>query len=129
MSIRAHASLHASKYVGIDGCMHTLFTVSPDGACPVGACPVHWHDYQPHCSDCSKAQHLHWQSSHELAENAAIQASLDNSEIIWTSLDGQSKPTCSKHHEDFQELCPTCQEVVRMYDSAAGYELEPSKVV
>lgn len=118
MTIADH-DLHVSQYSGPDGCMKTLITQGKTDGSNEISCPRHGNNWQPFCAPCHNAQHLHWQRNHELAEQSAIAASLDDSHIIWIWKDGKGSPACSRHIQDVQETCSICREAVPLLDALA----------
>ena len=111
------ANISTMEYVTASGCRVTAFTSADDSQAgsPAKVCPYHA-QFQPHCSNCANYQFLVQKHQHELHEARAIEASLDQSSITYSA---SGRPRCSKHFEDMQEWCTTCQRVVALLDQFA----------
>jgi hypothetical protein len=103
------------QYQSSSGCMETYFTKEPTGDA-VELCSQHGLDYQQGCMACANHQFFAQKLQHELTDQTAIELSLDTSFILWSLVNGQQIPMCSKHMEDMHEQCPTCQQVCSIFE-------------
>jgi hypothetical protein len=103
------------QYQSSSGSMETYFTKEPAGDA-VQLCSQHGLDYQQGCMACANHQFFAQKLQHELTYQTAIELSFDTSFILWSLVNGQQRPMCSKHMEDMQEQCPTCQQVCSIFE-------------
>ena len=106
----------ATRYRTPSGCFEIMFN-QDDDAVAHHPCNLHGLDHHPHCRDCVNYQFMLEKSKYEMAEQTALQLSLDNSKIV-----GPVGPymQCSKHGENFQEDCPTCLRICGLRDQWAS---------
>ena len=69
----------------------------------------------PNCRDCANYEFMIAKRRHEIAEQTALERSLDNSEIVFV----RSVMECSKHGDDFKQYCPTCIKICDLMDGRA----------
>ena len=115
----------ATPYHTPSGCLETMYINQEDddavahkhGPYNVRPCIKHGLDHHPHCRDCVNYQFMLEKNQHAMAEQTALELSLDNSKIV-----GPVGPymQCSKHGEDFQEYCPTCVRICGLKDQWAS---------
>ena len=108
-----------SQYVGLDGCMHTMFTAEWNASDVV--CPHHGSEWEPHCRHCANHQFMVHKHRHEVNEAIAIQRSMHNTSVIWVERGGQLWATCSNHpNNNKQEDCSACTMVVQLLATGHG---------
>ena len=108
----------AIPYHTRSGCVETMFTnQEDDDAVAHSPCTKHGLDHHPHCRDCVNYQFMLAKSQHAMAEQTALELSLDNSKIV-----GPVGPymQCSKHGEHLKEDCPTCMKICDLKDQWAS---------
>ena len=96
------------------GCIELMFHHDGDAVDDHG-CPKHGHDYSPHCHSCENHKFMVAKRQHEIAEQTALEMSLDNSRMIRVGPVGPCMH-CSKHGEDFKDYCPTCRKICDLND-------------
>ena len=115
----------AAPYLTPSGCLEIMFN-QDDDAVAHHPCIKHGVDYHPHCRDCVNYQFMLEKSQYAMAEQTALELSLDNSKIVgvegWEGWSGPVGPytQCSKHGEDFKEDCPTCVRICDLKDQWAS---------
>ena len=93
----------ATSYFTPSGCMEIMFNQDDDNVAR-NLCPTHGRDTYPKCRDCANYEFMIAKRRHEIAEQSALELSLDNSKIVGPVGNRQ----CSKHGEDFKEDCQSC---------------------
>ena len=100
----------AIPYQSPSGCLETMFiNQEDDDAVAHRPCITHGLDHHPHCRDCVNYQFMLEKSQHAMAEQTALELSLDNSKIVGLQ-------ACSKHGQDFNQHCPTCRKICDLQD-------------
>ena len=94
----------ATSYLTPSGCMEIMFNQDDDDDVANNLCPKHGRDTYPNCRDCANYEFMIAKRRHEIAEQSALELSLDNSKIVGPVGNRQ----CSKHGEDFKEDCQSC---------------------
>ena len=108
----------AIPYQSPSGCLETMFINQEDAMSEDDdvvahrPCIKHGLGHHPHCRDCVNYQFMLEKSQHALAEQTALELSLDNSKIVGLQ-------ACSKHGEDFNQHCPTCVKICAFKDQWA----------
>ena len=106
----------ATPYRTPSGCLEIMFN-QDDDAVAHHPCIKHGLGHHPHCRDCVNYQFMLEKSQYAMAEQTALQLSLDNSKIVGPV---GTYMQCSKHGENFQEDCPTCLRICGLRDQWAS---------
>ena len=104
----------SSSYLTHSGCMEIMFN-EDDDVVAHHPCPQHGPHNHPGCRDCANYEFMIAKRRHEIAEQTALERSLDNSEIVFV----RSVMECSKHGGDFKQDCQTCIKICDLRDGRA----------